>query len=82
VLVSEFLTVIAKAEKALEDEKPEIVAVEASIAHSSRKLPTGPARCSKGCKLDTRGEATSSLYLSEDSLEEYRRLMRHERMLG
>ncbi|KAH9170044.1 cohesin complex subunit psm1 [Lactarius sanguifluus] len=92
---------IKKAEKALEDKKPELVAIEASIAHSTRKLNNAQKLREQVSKdvdkqatkvrsyqadLETvqkaaneaqeaqRQASQDSLSLSEESLEEYRRL--------
>ncbi|KAH9053337.1 cohesin complex subunit psm1 [Lactarius vividus] len=73
---------IKKAEKALEDKKPELVAIEASIAHSTRKLNNAQKlreqrsvqKAANEAQEAQRQASQDSLSLSEESLEEYRRL--------
>ncbi|KAN0135870.1 RecF/RecN/SMC [Lactarius tabidus] len=92
---------IKKAEKALEDKKPELVSIEASIAHSTRKLNNAQKlreqvdkevdkqttkvrgyqvdletvqRAANEAQEAQRQASQDSLSLSEESLEEYRRL--------
>ncbi|KAI0297775.1 cohesin complex subunit psm1 [Multifurca ochricompacta] len=92
---------IKRAEKALEDKKPELVAVEASIAHSTRKLNNAQKlreqvskeverqaaklrgyqgdletvqRAADEAQEAQRRASQSNLSLSEENLEEYRRL--------
>ncbi|KAI0266211.1 cohesin complex subunit psm1 [Gloeopeniophorella convolvens] len=92
---------IKKAEKALEDKKPDLVQIEAAIAHSSRKLANAQKlreqvlkdeekqigklqgfqkdletvqRAANEAQEEQRRASQNNLSLSEESLEEYRRL--------